>query len=190
MLGGIGAFALSGHGPGGTPALVRADNDPVKVRPANPGGTTVPNQDNKVFQTMNGTDTGDGTGQDKLITGNEEPVDVNGRAVSEDQTPTSEDEGDDDTVASASDPVAAEIAAAPKGEDRVPATNQAAAKQQGAGDDIAVMPRRVRTMVVKPDGSLMPSDDKVSAAEPQSEPATGADASALETDDAATTDQP
>lgn len=190
VLGGIGAFALSGHGPGGTPALVRADNDPVKVRPANPGGTTVPNQDNKVFQTMNGTDTGDGTGQDKLITGNEEPVDVNGRAVSENQTPTSEDEGDDDTVASASDPVAAEIAAAPKGEDRVPATNQAAAKQQGAGDDIAVMPRRVRTMVVKPDGSLMPSDDKVSAAEPQSEPATGADASALETDDAATTDQP
>ena len=82
--------------------------------------------------------------------------------------------------------MAAEIAAAPKGEFH-PATNQAAAKQQGAGDDIAVMPRRVRTMVVKPDGSLMPSDDRVSAAEPQSEPATGADASALETDDAATT---
>ncbi|MEP6566520.1 MAG: SPOR domain-containing protein, partial [Mesorhizobium sp.] len=47
IAGGIGAFALSFGGKGGSdaPVIVKADNAPIKVKPENPGGAVVPNQD-------------------------------------------------------------------------------------------------------------------------------------------------
>ena len=78
LVGAIGAFALSfGDGSGGdTPAIVRADDGPVKVKPENPGGTTVPNQDNKVYETVAGEGAAGAPQQEKLVTTAEEPVDV------------------------------------------------------------------------------------------------------------------
>ncbi|MCV3243497.1 SPOR domain-containing protein [Mesorhizobium sp. ZC-5] len=189
LIGGIGAYALSGGNGSGTPALVRADTDPVKVRPENPGGTSVPNQDNKVFQTMNGKDTTGAPTQEKLISGMEEPVDMAARAEPRVVTPQpANEDGEDlaedaplmaDDEAMANDPVAAEIAAAPKGEDRVapsaeePATNS---------ETLAVTPRKVRTMVVRSDGTLVPSEEPA----PQPQQAEETTASALEPDDPAT----
>jgi hypothetical protein len=193
LIGGIGAYALSGGVDGsGALAVVRADTDPVKVRPENPGGTSVPNQDNKVFQTMNGADTANAPAQEKLISGTEEPVDVTARTeprVVTPQPPAAEGEEamedaplpvDDEISAIAQDPVAAEIAAAPKGEDRV----APAAEEPAANDEtLAVTPRRVRTMVVRADGTLVPSEEPAAApAQPQGEETT---AKALEPADPA-----
>lgn len=52
---GIGGYMWSkgllspGAGPGGTPQLVQADPDPYKVKPENPGGMQVENQDKLVY---------------------------------------------------------------------------------------------------------------------------------------------
>ena len=163
VIGGIGAFALSLGDSSGSdvPVVVRADDTPVKVRPENPGGAVVPNQDNKVYQTVTGGVSA--PSQEELITSNEEPVDVAAEAL-QGSLPLNEDDV-------AVDPTA-------KGEDRVEATADTAAT--GAAEEVAVVaPRKVRTMVVKPDGSLVPRDEIVeetAVAEPQP----GAEASAIE----------
>ena len=144
LVGAIGAFALSfGDGSGGdTPAIVRADDGPVKVKPENPGGTTVPNQDNKVYETVAGEGADGAPQQEKLVTTAEEPVDV---------TPPA--------------PAMEETAAAPSGksEDRIEQILQEAENQTDA-EIVAVSPRKVRTMVVKPDGTLVPREDEPEAA--------------------------
>ena len=82
LLGGVGAMALSfGNGDGAdVPVVVKADNGPIKVKPENPGGTSVPNQDNKVYDVVKGSDGTDGAGaapaQERLVTTSEEPVDM------------------------------------------------------------------------------------------------------------------
>jgi hypothetical protein len=183
-LGGIGAFALSfaGGDGSGTPALVRADDGPVKVRPENPGGSNVPNQDNKVFQAMKGSNDAAAPKQEKLISTGEEPVNVAERAQPRVVTPQSaaalepaensdnaELPGVEDEPVladAADDPIAAEIAAAPKGEDRIEQTASADSQAEN-GEIIAVQPRRVRTMVVRPDGTLVPQEEPAPAAAQQ-----------------------
>lgn len=146
LIGAIGAFAYSWGGSGGSadaPALVRADDGPVKVKPENPGGTTVPNQENKVYETVAGEGAADAPQQEKLVTTAEEPVDVTPRppAIEED------------------------VAVAPSGksEDRI---EQIVQEAQNQTDDeiVAVTPRKVRTMVVKPDGTLVEREDEPGAA--------------------------
>ena len=144
LIGAIGAFAYSSGGSGGdAPALVRADDGPVKVKPENPGGATVPNQDNKVYETVAGEGAVDAPQQEKLVTTAEEPVDVT-------PPPPAMEEG---------------VAAAPSGksEDRI---EQILEEAENQTDDeiVAVTPRKVRTMVVKPDGTLMPREDEPGAA--------------------------
>ncbi len=137
LIGAIGAYALSsGNGSGGdAPALVRADDGPVKVKPENPGGTTVPNQDNKVYDAVSREATSSEPQQDKLVTTAEEPLDVAPVEDAED-----------------------EATAFGKGEDRI---EQILDDVEGKTDSeiIAVAPRKVRTMVVKPDGTLVPRED-------------------------------
>lgn len=145
LLGAIGAFAFSfgGGSDGDAPALVRAEDGPVKVKPENPGGTTVPNQDNKVYQTVAGEGTADAPQQETLVTTAEEPVDVT-------PPPPAMEE---------------DVVAAPSGksEDRI---EQILQETEGKTDDqiVAVAPRKVRTLVVKPDGTLMPREDEPDAA--------------------------
>ncbi|MEO5324125.1 SPOR domain-containing protein [Mesorhizobium sp. CC13] len=158
VIGGIGALALSFGGSDGadTPVVLKADDGPMKVRPENPGGAIVPNQDNKVYDRVAGGSATATPTQEKLVTNTEEPIDVVAQ----------------EAEARASDNVAAgeEQAAAPKSEDRV---QQAIEADQPVSDDetAAVAPRKVRTMVVRPDGSLVPREDpapapQVAATEP------------------------
>ena len=56
ILGAFGAFALMGNdvSDDGGPVLVKADSDPVKIVPDDPGGKEVPNQDRAVYGEVDG----------------------------------------------------------------------------------------------------------------------------------------
>ncbi|MBZ9698887.1 SPOR domain-containing protein [Mesorhizobium sp. CO1-1-9] len=178
VAGGLGAFALSFGGKGGSeaPVIVKADNSPIKIKPENPGGTVVPNQDNKVYDAVvKGAKPAEPV-QQKLVTNAEEPVDVQAkdpaRAVdlSPDQNAAAGTDGAGDVSTAGAAP--ANIAApTPKSEDRIAQVLQEADKGT-SNDVVAVAPRKVRTMVVKSDGSLVAREDpapatpQVAAAEP------------------------
>jgi hypothetical protein len=146
LIGGIGAFALSfGGGDPGGPVLVEADNDPMKVKPDNPGGATeVPNQDSVAYEAATGGNGNRPPQQESLVTTTEEPVNIASRTVDTGRVP-----GVDDQVGG--------DGASGKAEDRLQATTGAAPEL--AEDVIAVQPRRVRTMIVRPDGTLVPRED-------------------------------
>jgi hypothetical protein len=172
VVGGVGVFAMSLFGGGSDePAIVRAGDDPMKVRPENPGGTTVPNQDNEVYQRVTGGASDAPPEQESLISTAEEPVDIEaggaqqaalpsamGEVAEEDQPAAMAPEGTDEPSAAAP-----EIAgAAPKADDRI----EPAAEPEGVGasnDVLAVAPRRVRTMVVRSDGTMVPREDPTPA---------------------------
>ena len=127
LVGALGAFALSFGGDGGSDvvAIVKADDGPSKVKPENPGGTTVPNQDSKVYETVAGEGSTTDPQQQKLVTTAEEPVDM-----------TPADIEDDPVVAA-------------KSEDRIEQILQETENKTDA-EITAVAPRKVRTMVVRP----------------------------------------
>jgi hypothetical protein len=77
LLGGVGVFALwSGGGSSGEPVLLQADGEPVRVRPEEPGGTVVPNQDSEVYQRVAGGREEAEPSQARLIDTAEEPIDL------------------------------------------------------------------------------------------------------------------
>ncbi len=172
VAGGIGAFAISFGGGGGedVPAVVKADDAPVKVKPKDPGGKTVPNEDNKVYEQVAGTDTEEAPAQEKLISTDEEPIDVaaeNTAAATGTNTPRIV------LPDPAAEPVETETAAVEETEKQLP-TEKAddrilpeAETPPGAPAEelIAVKPRRVRTLIVKPDGTLVPREEPVAVEE-------------------------
>ncbi|HWK15369.1 MAG TPA: SPOR domain-containing protein [Rhizobiaceae bacterium] len=174
LLGVVGVFAFTGGDSNDAPALVRADEQPMKVRPENPGGTTVPNQDSQAYQRAAGGAGDTVPAQRELVTTAEEPVNVAAKA--EDEAPLLQPE------AEATDTPAPSLDALPgvnlgeKIEDRVPVQQDIAGT--GLNEDlVAVTPRRVRTMVVRPDGTLVPREEVAAApaeAAPQPAPASQA----------------
>lgn len=153
LLGGVGAWALSYGGGDGTeaPALVKADDSPIKVKPENPGGTTVPNQDNKVYDAVKGTATATETPtQEKLVTTSEEPVDMAAAAENGALPGVNADEDIPQTAE----------AIVPKADDRIAA---AVGEEAPAEDGAVVAPRRVKTMIVRADGTLVPREDPAPA---------------------------
>ncbi|MBP2559265.1 hypothetical protein J2857_002016 [Neorhizobium galegae] len=148
ILGGVGAYAffgssVSGVMSGGEPVIIAADNEPIKIAPENPGGKTVPNQDKAVYDRVAGVSPKDPK-QRTLISSNEEPIDVVQKTLMPDTLPL---EGENDIeptdVGETEDPRLLP-------QDRT-AQNNAAAEQQ----PVTVMPRKVKTMIVRPDGKLV-----------------------------------
>ena len=139
LIGGIGAVAMSfgGINDASEIALVKADGKPFKVRPATPGGTTMPDRDSTVYDTVSraGSSTEAPT-QEQLVNTAEEPLDL----------PVPNDEETIDDVASIA-----------KGEDRVEQVDEP--DTLASQETIAVAPRKVRTMVVKSDGTLVPREE-------------------------------
>ncbi|MBZ9817897.1 SPOR domain-containing protein [Mesorhizobium sp. CA4] len=205
VFGGLGALAFSFGGKGGSeaPVIVKADNSPIKVKPENPGGTVVPNQDNKVYDAVakgGGAAKSAEPVQQKLVNTTEQPVDLASKEPPQsrvvdlspkdnDAAPGSDTADNPDSalpgVAQAVVPAIAQPAApasrqpaapAPKSEDRIAQVLQQDADNAANNDVVAVAPRKVKTMMVKPDGSLVPREDpapaapKIAAAEP-SDPA-------------------
>lgn len=133
--------SLGGDSASNGPPIIAADNDPVKVKPDDPGGKTVPNQDLAVYEKVAGTDTSTNSNQN-LVTTTEEPVDVVQRTL-DPQTLPLEGRG-------------TAVEPAVKSEDRLAASAQLdpnpSAADAGAN---GVAPRKVRTLVVKPDGTIV-----------------------------------
>ena len=186
VAGGIGAFALSfGGGETAAPAVVKADNGPIKVKPEDPGGKTVPNEDRKVYEQVAGATRTERLTQEKLISTEEEPVDVGGDV----NIPR---------VAS-SDPAAsgtqAEIAPVDKPDSAVPAGKNDGSILPETGrfaeapveEPVVVKPRRVKTLIVKPDGTLVPREEPAAAAGVTNGLRAAADATAETTADTGTT---
>lgn len=149
IAGGSVAYALFGGdssslASNGEPIVIAADTSPVKVLPANPGGKTVPNQDKAVYDRVAG-EVPAAPLQEALISASEEPVDVVQKTLMNDQLPL---EGENSVeLASASD--------SPYREDRLTPESQQADLPPEASQSVAVMPRRVKTMIVRPDGTLV-----------------------------------
>ncbi|THV25388.1 SPOR domain-containing protein [Peteryoungia ipomoeae] len=135
----IGSGAVGSLG-SGDPVVIAADTSPTKIVPEDPGGKTVPNQDKAVYDRVAGN-ASDGPTQPSLISSEEEPVDVVQRTLIPENPPL-EGEG--------------EFMGTPVGETEdprlLPESQQASASQE---DPATVTPRRVRTMIVRPDGSLV-----------------------------------
>lgn len=129
LLGGaaVGYSYFAGSGDAAGPVIVRADTDPVKVKPDDPGGAQVANQDRASYQRVAGEFDGD-TGQERLVSDTEEPVNV---AALSGSTPDAD---------------------ARKAEERLSPQLQPA-----GGEPVGqLQPRKVRTVAVKPDGSIIP----------------------------------
>lgn len=157
-----GYFMLSGKGgviASGEPKVILADKGPVKVVPENKGGVTVPNQDKAVYDRVAGN--GDEpVKQTALITSEEEPVDV----VQKTLMP----ENMDDTEAEApavptpvEDTKDARLLPAAEKPDNAEASNTPG----------GVQVRKVRTMIVKADGTLVPREEEPAPAAVESAPA-------------------
>jgi hypothetical protein len=168
ILGAVGAFGLTSRdgGEAGAPVLVKADSEPTKIVPEDPGGKEVPNQDRAVYGEV------DGNGetapvQETLVSTSEEPIDLGAG-----------------TPAPASGmPETAKV------EDRLaPDTADAAAPAGSESAGAVLAPRRVRTVIVKPDGTLVET-----APEPQTPVVATAEPAAVAPEPAATpieTDEP
>ncbi len=122
VLGGGGAYLASGSSSitGGEPPLIKANNEPTKVQPQNPGGVEIPNQNKQIYERANQD------GATKVVNREEQPVDVqqtvrmNGNAVA----------------------------------DATGGTLGASAKPQQTASLNLGEPKKVRTVTIRPDGTM------------------------------------
>jgi hypothetical protein len=166
---GAGAYGVYGflfHGSSlglssGEPRVITADKEPIKVVPENPGGKVVPNQDKAVYDRV----AGDGTQtpkQKQLVSSNEQPVDVVQKTLIPEATSPDDSDGPND---------GSDVTATPVGETEdprlLPGQNSTADSVAANAQDDApsVSPRKVRTMIVKPDGTLVARDEPAPAAD-------------------------
>lgn len=159
VLGGAGVYAYLGgstDGAGaGEPRVILANKEPTKIVPEEKGGKTVPNQDKAVYDRVAGASDASPQ-QEQLVTSTEEPVDVVQRTLAPEMLPF---DGPEDDL-----PVTEPEGAAATGDDRLlPGVDESAdadpAKQDGKAP--VVSPRKVRTMIVKPDGTLVAREEPV-----------------------------
>ncbi|MDM9629570.1 SPOR domain-containing protein [Rhizobium sp. S152] len=147
----------------GEPRVIVAEKDPVKVVPENPGGKTVPNQDKAVYDSVGGAASA-APKQKALVSSDEQPVDVVQRTL----TPETMPEDNDMAMPSMATPVG-------DTEDPRLLPTQDTADAADDADDAnkpAVSARKVRTMIVKPDGTLVAREDVAPEAAPTNMPVT------------------
>jgi hypothetical protein len=162
ILGGAGVYAwmggssavLSGDGP----KIILADKGPVKVVPEEKGGKTVPNQNKAVYDRVAG-DKNTAPVQEALVSSTEEPMDVVQRTLTPETLPL---EGSNEADGLAGLPTADEDEVARLLPDGEGANAEDAEEEKGP----AVTPRKVRTMIVRPDGTLVQREEP--AAQPES----------------------
>lgn len=151
---GLSAYAFyASHGSkltgDGAPVVIAADTQPVKVAPENPGGKIVPNQDKAVYDRV-ATGTLDAPKQSSLISSDEQPVDVVQKTL--------------ETLPMETDGEGLEATSTPVGQtEDARLLPQQTANAANAQDQLAVMPRKVKTMVVRPDGTLVEQIKEVPA---------------------------
>jgi SPOR domain len=142
-LAGVGVWTLRSGGPSGLdgdPPVVKAETGPSKIAPQNPGGIDIPNQNKKIYE-PGAQDT-----QTRVVNREEQPIDLRQAIRAGAPAPDS---------ASGTAPVRLSPA--------VPANvaSGVAPSLQGSGNAIAGFlgePRRVRTVSIRPDGTVIPPD--------------------------------
>lgn len=127
LIGGIAYHFIGGGITSGDPVIIRSDNQPVKMQPENPGGATVPNQDKAVYERVAGT-IPQNPEQKSLVSAQEDPVDL---AANEDEFGSIDEERND----------------------TITATNNNAPAEEAP----LIASRPVQTMVVRPDGTIVPN---------------------------------
>ncbi|OWV79593.1 sporulation protein [Rhizobium sp. R634] len=150
----------------GEPRVIVADKEPVKVVPENPGGKTVPNQDKAVYDRVAGS--AEEPKQKALVSSDEAPVDVVQRTLTPEALP------EDDENAGANDQITPTAVGETEDPRLLPSQDSADSSAASDGDKApSVSPRKVRTMIVKPDGTLVAREDLAPADQPaQAAPAT------------------
>lgn len=136
----------------GQPPLIAADAAPVKIEPVNPGGTEIPNQNKQIYERAGSAAPPAVT---KVVNQEEQPIDVQQtarlmqpRVVMPGPGATPQNgEGADPINALANAPLAS-VAAATPGEPALTAVPAV----PGLGE-----PRRVRTVSIRPDGTVLPA---------------------------------
>lgn len=156
IFGGVGVYAFMGGGAsgltGGEPQVILADKNPVKMVPVEKGGKTVPNQDKAVYDRVAGAQD-QAPQQGSLVSSVEEPVDVVQRTLTPENFPL---EGAEEDLPGVT-PLTADD------ERLLPDTGAVDTASVKADETPAVAPRKVRTMIVKPDGTLVAREEPVDA---------------------------
>lgn len=149
VLGGGFAYVMSGDtAPAdGEAPILRADNAPSKIEPDDPGGANIPNQNRLVFDRVSGEASG---GEEQIVSREEEiiePAEAARQAgrMSDGGGMTQTPSDGSTTPATASQVSGQQAALSPNG--------------SSAGVPLAPVPRRVKTMVVRPDGSIVPAEE-------------------------------
>ncbi|MEO4040399.1 SPOR domain-containing protein [Hoeflea sp. CAU 1731] len=135
----------------GEPPVIAASSDPVKIKPADPGGKTVPNQDLAVYDRVAG-DGAETPTQENLVSTEEEPIDVVQRTLNPESLPLEGRNG-----------VAEPVGSPAKSEDRLTADSMNPDPAAAAEDSYGVAPKRVRTLIVKPDGTIVSREQEPDA---------------------------
>lgn len=162
---GGGALAMSFMGgdsqvASGDPVVVKADSGPVKVKPENPGGVEIQNQNQDVYNKVAGASP-DGGSQEKLLSSAEEPLEI--ARVAEETPPadveaaTPADAGVETSGLQAGGDTKADVRLTPMPDD-------VSAKPAG------LAPRRVKTMLIKPDGTVVPAPAEETVASVEAAP--------------------
>lgn len=156
VIGAAGAMVWRGSGTvskDGQPPVISADNGPIKVQPANPGGAEIPNQNKQIYERAGGAP----TGQTKVVSREEQPVDVQQaarsmppRVVGPGTAPTALIQGTPNPLAQA--PAAASPSPAAAGTTPSEQSLTPIPAVPGLGE-----PRRVRTVSIRPDGAPAPA---------------------------------
>ncbi|MGO6995329.1 SPOR domain-containing protein [Rhizobium leguminosarum] len=143
----------------GEPRVITADKEPVKVVPENPGGKTVPNQDKAVYDRVAGS--AEEPKQKALVSSDEAPVDVVQRTLTPEALP------EDDENANADDQVTPTAVGETEDPRLLPTQDNADnAPATDADKTPSVSPRKVRTMIVKPDGTLVAREEPAPVDQP------------------------
>lgn len=166
-------------GVNGQPPVITADNGPSKVAPVNPGGAEIPNQNKQIYERS-----GDAaTDKTKVVSREEQPVDVQQAARSMAPRPTQASNG----AITPTDTASAGLAPTDPGLVPIPAV-------PGLGE-----PRKVRTVAIRPDGTPAPANAAatngvgqgiVTGSAPSARPASATPAPAAQAQGAARPQQP
>lgn len=130
----------------GEPPLITAESEPMRIEPVNPGGVEIPDQDRQIFERSAEDET-------RVVDREEQPVDVGEIARSSPRVvlpPPAATQGRD----GAADPIAQVLAGTMEPQTGFEAPPEVSAAVAELGE-----PRRVRTVTVRPDGTIIRNGD-------------------------------
>ncbi len=148
---GVFAFRGSEAVTGGEPPVVSADSQPVKVEPETPGGVEVPNTNRAIYEHTNQAPSGEGS---VVVDDREQPVDINQMIAQQSAAAQAQAiqqrAGATTTTTTVQTTTAPTVGAADVALPQAPQPTSPAIAALGE-------PRRVRTVSVRPDGSILPA---------------------------------